>query len=423
MSRPLRLVYVAPTFATAGNFPAGANPWNAQPMRVVPAPSYFLPGTVPPAEYMNYLFGNGFDQMDALAANFLSTFDFVSPIQALNWPNTIVRTGGVGTERIMSAFWDTFNARWILTSGLTGGTTSKYINVSSDAGVSYSLLQTLSPTGAGNLLAGVCDPASNNSIICPSAQTFLYVSTTGTAWASQTAPGVVSTYTQALFFKGLFVAIGTGSANTVARLITSPDTAIWTDRTASIPAAIATLPMSQRWAAAASPTILVAIPGSDASNTAYATMHSTDGITWIAGSITNVNIVAGDLPSSIAYSPTDGKFMMTLISGLNTKIMTSVDGLTWTYLRTIVGYNFYSISVLGSAWVAASLRNSTIEEAIYSLDAGLTWSTSPLRLPVDANPPVGGSTVFAVFANTTQFLLASGVAAYTSLNAGPVATF
>ena len=49
------------TWAVESLFPAGANPWNAQPCKVAPGSDLFTPNTKPPAEYFNYL-------LNALAA-------------------------------------------------------------------------------------------------------------------------------------------------------------------------------------------------------------------------------------------------------------------------------------------------------------------------------------------------------------------
>jgi hypothetical protein len=423
--RPLRLVYTPPTWATAGSFPAGANPWNAQPMRVAPATGYFLPNTVPPAEYENYLHGAALDGLATIETAFLAEFDFVSPIQAINWPALVTRTGGPGTERIMSAFWDAFNSRWIMLSGLTGGTTPKYINASIDGGLSYTLLSTQSPTGGGYLLAGCADPGSNKSIICPSASTFFYVSTNGTSWAVSTVGGASYTYTSALFFAGLFVAIGCESGAAVAHVTTSPDTTTWTDRTAAIPAALATLAGSATsWVSATNGSIIVAVPQQNAGFASGATMTSTNGTTWTLGSFASGSILNADIVSGLAYSATDGLFIMTLQSaGTVTKILTSPNGTTWTYLRSVSGRFLTALAAIGSVWVAYSLKSGVAAEVLFSLNAGLTWAVAPLTMPTDANPPGGGIVAPGVAGSGTQFLIWNAVAAYASLKAGALPTF
>jgi hypothetical protein len=53
-SPPVPLLF---DWTNTGNYPAGANPWNGQPLAVAPIQTYFMPGTKQPAENMNYLFG------------------------------------------------------------------------------------------------------------------------------------------------------------------------------------------------------------------------------------------------------------------------------------------------------------------------------------------------------------------------------
>jgi hypothetical protein len=44
-------------WTNTGNFPAGANPWNGQPLALAPAQTYFTPNTKPSAEEFNYILG------------------------------------------------------------------------------------------------------------------------------------------------------------------------------------------------------------------------------------------------------------------------------------------------------------------------------------------------------------------------------
>jgi hypothetical protein len=424
--RPVRLVYTPPVWASGGvSYPAGASPWSATPVRLLPLVSYFTPNAPAPAEEMNYILGVGYDQQNALATSFLGAFDFVSPIQAINWPTTVARTGGAGTERIQSAFWDTFNSRWIMLSGLTGGTTPKYINASIDGGLSYTVLSTQSPTGAGHLLAGCADPGSNKSVICPSAQTFLYVSTNGTSWATATTSSASVTCSAPVFFNGLFVVPGCESGTTTAHLTTSPDTATWTDRTAAIPASLAALQLAGTlWLTATNGTILVAVPQQQTlvSGTS-ATMTSTNGTTWTLGAVANANVSSGDGASGLSWNSSDNVFMLTFNGGVTTKIYTSPDGLTWTYVRTITGHAIISLASIGSVWVGYSSTGGPATEVLYSLDKGVTWAKAPLTLPVDANPPAATTYVREIVASPTQFLVHNQVASYHSLGAGSLATF
>ncbi len=55
MSDPGAPSYTVPNFAPATNYPAGADPWSAQPMKTTPADEYFTPGRTEPAEEMNFI--------------------------------------------------------------------------------------------------------------------------------------------------------------------------------------------------------------------------------------------------------------------------------------------------------------------------------------------------------------------------------
>ena len=44
--------------STGTNYPAGANPWNSQPVQTPPGYTYFTPGQTPAAEEMNWLFAS-----------------------------------------------------------------------------------------------------------------------------------------------------------------------------------------------------------------------------------------------------------------------------------------------------------------------------------------------------------------------------
>ncbi len=43
------------TIADDPTYPAGSDPWSAQPNKVIPSLPYFVPGTTLPAEYLNYI--------------------------------------------------------------------------------------------------------------------------------------------------------------------------------------------------------------------------------------------------------------------------------------------------------------------------------------------------------------------------------
>src|SRR5579862_6047467 len=44
-------------WTSTGNYPAGPNPWNGNPLALAPAATYMTPGIKPPAEEMNYILG------------------------------------------------------------------------------------------------------------------------------------------------------------------------------------------------------------------------------------------------------------------------------------------------------------------------------------------------------------------------------
>ena len=228
-------------------------------------------------------------------------------------------------------------ATWTQAQTVSGGIAGVVFHINqfvacTDVGFVYSSTDGINWTSFQiNVSAGFNCIATNGArVIVGGASGYVYWSTTGMAASGQwtIASTVPTSPSYGIAWNGSLFAIATASG-TAQSIWTSPDGAVWTNRTHSL-----TTPSNQtRTMGAAGSIFMVA----NSSNTQLAT--STDGVTWTNRTLTH-DVVA-----------TVGGGGLCVAVGSSAELSTSVDnGVNWTRVGTLSGSgsisNTYRVSLL-----------------------------------------------------------------------------
>lgn len=121
------------------NYPAGPNPWNAQPITVAPPGDYFTPNTYPAAQNFNYILqqlGNTDAAVESWAqGNEQHILDWTGAGPANNWKATqlttdIVTNMGVSGDTVnhglLASVWSPQLRAWISLLSITHSATSEF---------------------------------------------------------------------------------------------------------------------------------------------------------------------------------------------------------------------------------------------------------------------------------------------------------
>lgn len=343
-------------FATATNYPAGADVWSGNPTRYVPdggSNAYgWTPGTPPPAQYVNYLLGNLTEshnlQLRALCARFYQ-----------GAPDAF--TPGLGVV------WDSVRQRWITIRRLTGTTAAAGVRGADGRQIVNGPTATL--TFGGSMSNGVYVPgATPLAIFCVSAAVDIAVVDCQTLVVTrETLPGVASGGSIVADPNGNVYVAGAGviykraaGGTTWVALPTPPgfgagDTniAMWAD------------PTSPGWIYAFN---------RDATTPKYA-LTANFGVSWGGGAATGIS---GFLPGGFSHvgftdiTRLNGLFYMwqtgESAGGTAVWVCTSPDLATWTCSADAggngaLGVGFKQVCQLNNVWYAVGYRRDSASTA------------------------------------------------------------
>lgn len=366
-----------------GNFPAGVNPWNGQPLAVQPAGTWFTPDTKPPAEEFNWLLGTiGVQQQSIL--------DWCGSQAAQNWR---VPQGGASASNISNTgftldttncvTYDTLNARWLIAGRDIGtdaipviqtddgcstftlcGTAKSYSGVTAHKFKPLALMASPVTQGLKLLFSSDDGTPTNGSV---------FTSTDDGAFASTSGTGVDATDGHFLWNGSLYILVV--GVSTTPKILTSPTGATWTNRT--IPAGVTS---ATSWSCCQNGVRSFAF-SQTASLTKFA--YSDDGITWSEGTI---GLASGEAVSACAVVDTAAGpaiVVTTTISGLSNIWRSTDNGGTWTQIRT--SFHMSTAASVGAASLPTEMSSiGSLLVAVgqggalrlaYSNDAGTTWYT------------------------------------------------
>ena len=365
-------------------FPAGGEPWNGQPVALVPLGTWFTPDVPIDAEEINWcltVIGNDLAYvMPAVAVGAMSRWNAPAP--------------GV----VIADFrWDGYYARWVNISS-TGAISASY-----DGGVTF-VSDGFSGTISGN--AGPLAIDSSTGQICA-----MSPQSTSQNVIHYTAGGVGTPYTllgtftpidylQTINrFNSLWVAVFLGGP--AVQCYTSPDGVTWTSQSASLPAAWMAASTSygtfSAIASAQSPTgLLVGLSGSGGSAGHAGLMWTPDGSTFTLASPT---VLSGSYAiAGLHYSETDNLFGMILNSGGTCLLYTTstpASPSSWTLVHSFqANINCSGLANIGSVWatiaknvVAAptTKRRLLVSSNVASAGASCTWTSLPYPVMTDGS--------------------------------------
>jgi hypothetical protein len=373
MSRPLQTYQHA---VLEANFPIGTDPWNGQPIKVVPGLDYFTPGTSPAAEEENY-------RLNAITTDLGNLLQYVGQISAQNWPITSrmvnpADTVGNCTISTLSIAPDPYAHRWLLQVVDTQGSTFNAVYSSTDAGMSWQKFG----TNRTNFVTSICVHPTNGLVLAttsagPGPSQFTntcYTATTGGTWSTSGAVAPRGNAHSSLWFNNKFVVIGSSQDNSLNNELynasSTTDGVTWTDHTGTLPAGwLSGTAVLHPTRMAASPTRLICFTQAP-SRTTYTSTD--DGSAYTDRTIP---LLTNEVVYGAAFSIPDNRFMVAVSTGTDSRILTSPDGVNWTVAKVLTGYNLGGLASLGSCFVATIVESSTTSpgRAIMSIDKGVTW--------------------------------------------------
>ena len=203
-------------------------------------------------------------------------------------------------------------------------------------------------------------------------------STDGITWTARTAPA--STWTSVTYGNGVFVAVAGSGTD---RIMTSPDGVTWTARGSS----------TDSWSGITYGNNTFVAVGYGSTNFV---MTSTDGTTWTNRSIPASS--SGAQWKSISWG--NNKFVAVSFTGGPTdRVMTSADGVSWSYAQSTHNGNWNGIAYGNNTFVAtASSVGNGSGHAMTSTD-GITWTSRTGAANAGWTSVVFGSGKFVAVAN------------------------
>lgn len=366
--------------STGTNYPAGANPWNSQPVQTPPGYTYFTPGQTPAAEEMNWLFAS---LSGASGSNVT--------VPGIGWKTLATLTGiGTGTNPVPTGGrWDAVaNNRWLMCAQNFGGV---YADVyafqgsgdSTDVGVAVD-----NGTGVGTIYPTDCYWDGTHFFmggVSSGGAAIIYRCSPGGAWSSVlsiagTTYGPVNFVVSGGFIYAFI------TQTTAMNVYYAPvgGGASW-----SGPVGVPVNSGSFICAATNGTNWVMFANYSGATNYGYSTAPQT---LWIGGSVTFMTHT--DAPYGLVWSPADQLFVL-VTAGTDSKMHTYVSSTgvsgTWTEQGTGIAYpgtGVRNLAVTGQGCLAA-IVNATPDFTIYSVDAGATWHNTPNTLPAPAHTLAG----------------------------------
>lgn len=372
VSRPANPAYTVPVWAPNASYPAGASPWSGTPTKTT-HPAAGTTGITPrqgfPAQAMNKVLNDAYATDEAAKTAINDLVNHVGQEQVLNMGPGVTRGTAAGR-----GVWHPLDRAWWSTGSTLGSNDD--LRYTTDRGQAW----TTQSVGAAALTSPLTDmdvDAAGNMVILGGGVTTLI---------DYARSGVLAgTFTRRTVFSGTpdypmvchdpvrarwcIVSYEGGQ-----KVYHSTSRASWT-------LATSVLPGTQRPVLFCNKTSGRLVAANTSSGTTVNIMTSDDGgQNWTLRSAVVSGFVSGvtTQPSgidwhgsvSMAYSSTDGCWLMTVTNGTNTEIYRSTnDAVTWSLVRTLSGIVLRqdSLACIGRVWAAfgASL--------IYSVDQGATW--------------------------------------------------
>lgn len=393
MSRPAAPAITAPaytvrTFATDTNYPAGANPWNGQPVKVEPAgpDGGFVPDQMATPETFNKLFYDAFtseaaaktyqdDNATEVEDELAAHLAYTGQIVPLNWRAKVT----VGAVSNRAAVYNPYVRRWLVV-GDTEDARASY-----DGGRTWSGTSLVAAAGANeNCYSAAVDVLGRAVIGTDSAYVFTLsavdVAAKVSVWAGNTlaievAHDPSSAKFAAIIVDGLtaFVKTSVDQGATWANATTLP--VQWSDM-ATYPAFV-----SPKIVADGAGRLVVVAQGTAGMGptgvgTCRAMTSDDGGVTWTDRGTFATTITAPTL-WDLSYNAGRAEYMYVMceVSGTPTgEVWTSPDGVTWTKQKTTSASSVMYVAPNGSQWVGVVRAADGENHIVYSNDGGVEWS-------------------------------------------------
>lgn len=412
MTSPFKLVI--PTWATGGNYPAGADPWSGTPVRQTPSQSYWTPKTSDPAQFMNYVQGLQCDALSGLNSN-VNSMALMNVPHTFSVPDTYATTGD--DCNIGLVLWNPWKSVWVqfLTIDTADGT--------DDLLESYDGSVWERPSGSTDnyrqVNCGAVDPATGNEVYgrytnnTAAPHYFYRLAGAHNLVSDNMASGTRTSVTNVAFFNGRFILFGSDlmpndAAGNIFEYVVTPGT---TPTGITEPVGIST---ACNWETAQSNSLIVLIGithtgGLTTAPSKYAT--SSDGMTWTTRTFSFS--VADVVVRSICYSTTLSKFFIITedeAHALPKSIYSSPDGLTWSLVRTFANASVaFDIATIrenqGILYIMHQFRQVSGMYMV-SLDGGTTWYQGTHFLGQTNSAGFSpNSTFFDMVLNNNQFMM------------------
>jgi hypothetical protein len=403
---------VTPWASVTTTFPAGADPWSGQPTSVAPAGDVFTPEEPSAAEYHNYLFNKiGGDH------NTLMTYvkTHVGAIGVQNW-GPLQDSSLITNIRDMG--YNELTRRWYA-SAFFGVT--EFIAESGDGGQTWEASSggTLPAIGIGMFINQATGDVYLHHVSNGHRYKYNGASVTDVALGAEfeNVSHIETADDGAYFFK-TFENVNDGLVRVFRAVHATPDT--WVNKTTAF----------TTWSTSVNRPGIAVIPGGNLTivvaraladvkaNTYYTSTDHGDNFTERTFGTTVYPGAYTSEIESISYSPTYGKFYLSVTLSSASRIFSSPDAITWTEIAGVGNARITSIAERGGILCAASTGNST-QGVWYSQDAGVSWSQAETYLPLDATSETAdefhrtmvlkGATRLAIFNGTgARFGLATG---------------
>lgn len=364
-------------WSLSGNFPGGANPWNSQPLAVLPAGTWFTPNTKPPAEEFNWLFGTA-------TADLNTVLNAGANNPGLNWKPAKIPTGndshsGNPRELWQTVAWDQRQKQW-LAGVRTFASFDCEVLYSPDGGYNWFALGTyidMTATSGGQLSAVLAHPSTPSLYVVNGwlvGNTAVIYKGNGSTWTSVQTFGTTAKKSVLAYFAGVWVSIFANGSG--AQAYSSTDATTWTPRTIPASGGLDTL---ADLASAQSDATMVVIQRV-ANKPTY--MYSTNGTSWTAASLGTFAATETAEDISWGVTSTGATFMVSVYDSATgtTRFLRSVDdGLTWTAVTigtssTALNRKMTGLTAFGSMWIAISEETSHASFVMMSVDGCLNWS-------------------------------------------------
>jgi hypothetical protein len=366
-------------FAAGTNYPVGANPWNATPLKVAPGYSYFTPGLAPSAQELNYLFNQRDGQLASATAGVLTSF----------YPTLSAFVNGGVTYTPTAMSYAAKTGAWLIAgyNAVPGGSMLFLVNATESA-----YTQIGSVTGNTPQLIALAvkeDPNSGLVYLVTGYGVYSLGSTGGGPWTYH--QGDVTGGTDGIEWIGTATSAALAAFNNRVLLATWNPTGGgngaytgYYDASGTFHSVTVTSSSSVGgWLMKASPTQALLIAQS---LTTYFT--SSDGATWTS----HATPWGGYVPRGLTWgTDSTGACWQVVVehpAGTASQIWRSADGVTWVLVNTFTSvYHPITIEYCQGVWLAACGASAATNKISFSTD-GVTWYLTQVTLTPEGLYPV-----------------------------------